>query len=516
MIAPRTLLRLVPQPITAWLRTQNRLTLIGLMLAAIALLTAVSWLVGSRIKSPAQIAAEMSPPPAAPIFHPVEQRVLTSDIVTRGTARFALPQAVTLAHSAVRPQEELVTSLPLPAAQLAEGEMVLTVAGRPVFVMKGTFPAFRDMLPGTHGEDVRQLEAGLKRLGFYPGVIDGTYDTRTAAAVAAWYTSARWTTFEPTPELLTEMHTLAEKVAIAEKDHLAATLAADPKLVTAVRAKAAAANETAAADVAAKTATHTKVMGDLSSTNEERAKAAAELRAAQATWQATRQEGTIAVQTAVNTQKVSGREATVAKTVAANHAADLARLQRKAGTIIPASEIMFVAALPARVKQIDVTVGAPAKGALLTVASNQIVIDSAVQLAEAALVKPNMAVTIDEPELGIAATGTVTRVAEAPGTNGVDAFHVYIEVAVNATPTTLEGTSLRITIPIESTKGSALVVPVSAVSLAADGTSRVQVNQNGKLAYVTVTTGLSAQGFVEVVPVDGTLQPGEQVVIGFE
>ena len=46
------------------------------------------------------------------------------------------------------------------------------------------------------------------------------------------------------------------------------------------------------------------------------------------------------------------------------------------------------------------------------------------------------------------------------------------------------GFSLRLTIPIESTDGVVTAVPISAVSLAADGTSRVQVENEGALEYV--------------------------------
>jgi hypothetical protein len=58
-------------------------------------------------------------------------------------------------------------------------------------------------------------------------------------------------------------------------------------------------------------------------------------------------------------------------------------------------------------------------------------------------------------------------------------------------------------------------VPNSAVSLAADGSSRVQVKRKDALEYVVVTPGLSADGFIEVAPVSGKLEPGELVVVGY-
>ncbi len=152
----------------------------------------------------------------------------------------------------------------------------------------------------------------------------------------------------------------------------------------------------------------------------------------------------------------------------------------------------------------------------MTVTNNQLVIDSSLPLDIAPLVKSGMGVTIDEPSLGIKATGLVKRVANTPGTDGVDGYHVYLEILVHRASTVLQGFSLRLTIPIESTDGTVTAVPVSAVSLAADGTSRVQVDNDGALEYVVVEPGLSADGFVEVTPVNGTLTPGQLVVIGYE
>ena len=126
-----------------------------------------------------------------------------------------------------------------------------------------------------------------------------------------------------------------------------------------------------------------------------------------------------------------------------------------------------------------------------------------------------MPVAIDEQSLGIKTTGVVETVATTPGTRGVDAFHIYLGIRVDPTPVHLEGFSVRLTIPIESTKGAVTAVPLSALSLATDGTSRLQVQRNGTLEYVTVKPGLSASGYVEVTPVKDQLLPGQLVVVGY-
>jgi hypothetical protein len=118
--------------------------------------------------------------------------------------------------------------------------------------------------------------------------------------------------------------------------------------------------------------------------------------------------------------------------------------------------------------------------------------------------------------LGLRATGVISEVADSPGTEGVDGYHIYFEVLVDETPVKLEGFSLRLTIPVESTAGEVMVVPISALFLAADGTSRVQVLNNGNLEFITVNPGLSADGYVAVTPVDGALSAGQLVLVGYE
>ena len=152
----------------------------------------------------------------------------------------------------------------------------------------------------------------------------------------------------------------------------------------------------------------------------------------------------------------------------------------------------------------------------MSVTDNQLSIDSQLPLEAAPLVKPGMKVAIDEQALGIKATGIVETVANTPGTRGVDGYHFYLGVKVETTPVLLAGFSVRLTIPIETSKGAVTAVPTSAVSLAADGTSRVLVDRGGKQEYVTVQPGLSTGGYVEVNTPDGQLAPGQLVVVGYK
>ena len=191
-----------------------------------------------------------------------------------------------------------------------------------------------------------------------------------------------------------------------------------------------------------------------------------------------------------------------------------ARAQR--GVQLPADEMVFVPLTPVRVSELLAGVGSPPDGALLKVTGSQVVIDGSVPLEQAALVKAGSQVIIDEPALGINAIGRVARIADRPGTDGADAFHVAFQVAVDDPPPTLVGASVRLTVPIESTPGAGLTVPVSAVSTGADGAPRVQKWIDSGVDFVPVKTGLSADGYVSVTAPSGDLAAGDSVVVGFE
>jgi hypothetical protein len=379
----------------------------GIALAVAVVISALSgWLAGTLIQSPAEVAARRKPPAPSPILVSAEMRRLSTDVVTRGTARFGSPQTLFLTPTRLKSGRRLVTGLPTSGTKLSEGDVVLTVSGRPVFLLKGSQPSYRDLGPGIVGKDVRQLEAALKRAGLDPGPVDGAFDAGTEHAVERLYSRAGFEAMRAT------------------ESQLAA---------------------------------------------------------------------------------VRPREADL-----------LANARARAGVQLPADEVIFVRSVPVRVTKLPLDLGDPAGGSIMTVTGVTVSIDTSVPVEEAPLVKPGMKVRIDEPDLGINTSGVVSEVAKTPGTDGVDGFHVYLAVRVERAPPNLVGASVRLTIPIKSTQGPVLAVPVSALSLAPDGSSRVQRAVSGGLEFVRVEPGLSAGGFVAVTPIDGTLRPDDRVVVGLK
>jgi peptidoglycan hydrolase-like protein with peptidoglycan-binding domain len=387
--------------------TQMRQRTLGLaVVAAVVLSSLVTWVASVQIVSPAEVAARTAPPEPSPILVPVEERRLTTKIVSRGTGHYGSPRTLSVAPSRMKEGRGVVTSLPRTGAVIGERDVVMTISGRPAFLFDGAQPSYRDLGPGMSGTDVRQLEGALQRSGLAPGRVDGTYDDHTGRAVARLY---RKRGFEPV------------------------------------------------------------------------------------------------VATEAQLESVRPRQAGL-----------IAGAQARAGVQLPADEVIFMPATPVRVTKVAARLGGSAAGALLTVTNSVVSVDGSLPVDQADRVKAGAEVLIDEPALGIEATGKVSRVASRPGTDGVDGFHVFFQVVVATPPPALVGASVRLTVPISSSRASQLAVPASAVSLGPDGGARVQRSVDGRTEFVPVEPGLAADGYVAVTVPGGGLAVGDMVVAGFD
>ena len=164
----------------------------GLSVTVVVLVVAVSagagWWLGRGIRSPAQIAAEAEPPEASLITVQVERTELSANVITRADVGYDDPAILSLGGSLGGVTGSLVvTAVPERGEELTEGEAVIEIAGRPVFLLEGPIPVFRDMRPGAVGPDVLQVEQSLVRLGFLSEEADQVWNDDTEAAVEAWY-----------------------------------------------------------------------------------------------------------------------------------------------------------------------------------------------------------------------------------------------------------------------------------------------------------------------------------------
>lgn len=198
---------------------RRRRTAIAIVVVAL-LAGAAGMLIGSRIQSPADRAAERAAPVASLITVPVEYRELSSELVLNGEVAFNAPFVISLAGPVGidTGDNAVITKALQPEAAITEGSVLLEVTGRPVFALQGQLPMYRRMVIGTEGPDVTQLEEALVRLGYPVGEgADPVFDADTATALEQLYADAGYDPQGPTDDQAGEIESAREAVTAAEE-----------------------------------------------------------------------------------------------------------------------------------------------------------------------------------------------------------------------------------------------------------------------------------------------------------
>jgi hypothetical protein len=200
-------------------------------------------------------------------------------------------------------------------------------------------------------------------------------------------------------------------------------------------------------------------------------------------------------------------------------AENLAALSATLGPRVPRGEIVFVPSLPRQVGQVTAQVGDPVQETVLPLTASTVQIDISLAAREKELVSVGATAQLDDAVNSINLTGSVTFVADNPGTDGALPGSYYARIEPERTDVQqLAGLNLRVRIPVESTEGLVLAVPVAALVTDASGEVTVRIREQAGDGFVDrdvrVTVGLSADGFAEVTPIDGELDEGDLVVVG--
>ncbi|MEA3502746.1 MAG: peptidoglycan-binding protein [Actinomycetota bacterium] len=480
----------------------------GLVILAVLLVVvaaaAAGWVGAAQIRSPAQVAAETEPPEPSLITVPVEEMVISNDVITRGTVRFEEPESIFVSSVALEGVLPVVTWMPGIGDEFVEGDILYEIAGRPAFVLEGDLPLFRTVRIGDEGEDVAQLQEALVRLGFDLEEIDGVYGGETEDAVVAFYESRGYEPLEPT-DLAREAYTSARDAYNASKDAVA-DAQRSVQAAKAVEAGAAQALKVAQ-DRLAQAEAGTDPDTGLPPTPEELAGLRAEVDAA-----------AVALSDASAQVVAADSGLKGAKRSQSASGAVLSQARAALGYPAPETEFLFFAAFPIRVDSVLVERGDIAEGEIMQVSGARLAIDSAVKVAEAEYVTVGAPVMIELDRLAVSMTGTVSFVAGGPGTDDVAVDRVYVEILPDEVRADLNNTNVKITIPVasRSTSGAVLAVPAAALSATGAGDTIVTVEDpDGSTRSVTVTPGLSTTGgMVEVTPIDGALEAGDRVVVG--
>jgi multidrug efflux pump subunit AcrA (membrane-fusion protein) len=443
---------------------------------------------------------------------------------------------------------------------VVEGQRVIEVSGRPVFVLVGDVPVYRSLRPGMTGADVAQLQAALSRLGCPITDAAGVYGPDTKACVGTFYADAG---YEALPSSETEAADLAAagkavddaQAAVDAADALwrqaaegvggSALLAVQLALESARRgysdAVVAAADSVAQseAELAAAQTELDRVRADPAATPADVSAVELKVGQQQSAVEAARRSGASSVADAADAVKLA--EASLAEATNPDTTAEyialgqalatrdtatvaLEALQATTGPTVAQGEIVFMPALPARVRTTVTSLGSldttneSTSGGIVELSGGALVVSMTLRADEVALVRVGMPVELLDEQTSTSYPATITNIADdaTTGPDGTSGFQATItpDAPLSAE---LTGTNLRVTIAAASSDTETLVVPITAISSAADGTTTVAVLAAGSREPipVQVTTGISADGFVAIEPADpADLHDGDKVVVG--
>lgn len=145
----------------------------GVSIALTALLTA--GFLSFQYSQPAQSANTEKP------TTPIVRGELQSD--TKVPSRLTHAQSRTLNATG----NGILTEIPSPGSDLAIGSTLYRINNRPVFLFRGSIPAWRSFESGMErGPDITQLENTLRELGFLEREAQDKFLSSTAQAIRAW------------------------------------------------------------------------------------------------------------------------------------------------------------------------------------------------------------------------------------------------------------------------------------------------------------------------------------------
>lgn len=157
----------------------------------LALVSAGSWFLATKVQSPDQVAAQAQAPSPAPVTAQLSRGYLHGPV---SLSVQAAPERV-LTVTAPTEVTGVVTGAERAAGEaVSSGSVLLRINGRPVFLLAGAFALYRDVQPGDSGDDVTAIQAALQAAGYATGRDrTGVYGAGTQAAVRRMYKAAGFT-----------------------------------------------------------------------------------------------------------------------------------------------------------------------------------------------------------------------------------------------------------------------------------------------------------------------------------
>lgn len=493
------------------------------IIAGVAVLALVAGIVlGRFVKSPAQAASEAAPPTAGPVSVPVELRTLSNDVVLRADVTYDDPTSVTVETGGIDGPAIVTGQIPEVGANVEAGSVILEIMGRPVILLPGELPTYRTIRAGSTGPDVLQLKEALAAIGLEPGdVTSSDYDAATASALGALYARIGY----PAPAVDQETRDGLDAARAMVRDAQNAVAEAERALAEADQgvpesARLEADATVAEAERALAVAQKPDCSVDPCVPSDPNAVASARERVAIA--HAQRDEALKPPSTASFQQALADARSTLQE-------ATTAQAEAQAATLMPApaAEIVFAPSLPRRVDDVNAQRGQTLTGSAMVLSGATLTMTANASAADARLLEVGAEGSLtlpDDSELTVTveSVGASRADDQGEGSSGGESsgrsrvVFSFPELTPDQV-TMLQDSNVRVTVPVSSTGGDVLAVPLAALTAGPGGQSRVEVlGDDGTTHLVTVTPGLAAAGYAEVEPVEGDLTEGDLVVIGTE
>ncbi len=384
---------------------------------------------------------------------PVESRSLITEYA--GTGVFTAASEIAVRAAAPNGMDGLVTASPVAAGQQVPWcRPVVEVSGRPIILLRGGLPAYRDLSVGDVGVDVRRLQEALRDCGIRVGV-DGDFGASTARAVKELYRAAGYRPVSSAAEGLSG-------VAAPEK-------ATESGAVTDTGS-----GQEASAEIADASLTARPVSGG------------------------------------------EGRAGTPGPTPTPNDAesAPASAADAVKTIIVPRAELVFA---PEPVRAVAVGAPGTTVGAqpVARLAGTRARFSVSLSAAQRAAIKPGALVTVSKGDWKEDTKLTALPDRPVIDESGIPTYPVVLAPAT--VPPAFLDEEGQFVVKVGRAEPYELVVPVSAVYEDSNGTSFVQRLSPGTpptQARVTVTVAASANGYVSINVVKGRLAKGDEVVVG--
>jgi peptidoglycan hydrolase-like protein with peptidoglycan-binding domain len=170
------------------------------------------------------------------------------------------------------------------------------------------------------------------------------------------------------------------------------------------------------------------------------------------------------------------------------------------GTVEPGRVV--IASGPIRVADAKAAVGDPASGPVLAYTGTTRVVEIALDVAKQHLVRKGTTADVtlpDETKVAgqVSSVGTVATTSASGQGQSTTTIDVVVSIRDQKALGTLDGAPVSVTL-LSETREDVLAVPVAALVALAEGGYGVEVIASGTSSYVAVTTGLFADGRVEI------------------